>query len=87
MSEQAKGISQAREFSEESVGERYYTIEELAAMWKVSPRMVERAFESQPGVIKIAKANPAESASPLRIPQRLAKLVSDRSDPAILDKP
>jgi len=87
VSDQPKGIGQEKESPENSVGEKYHTVEELAAMWKVSPRMVERAFENQPGVIQTEKANPAESASRLRIPHRVARLVLERSDPAILDKP
>lgn len=68
------------------VGERYYTVEELTATWKVSPHMIVGALEGHPGVMNVGKVNPADSEFSLRIPQSVVDLVYEQSDPAILDK-
>ena len=58
--------------------EKQYTVEELAAMWKLHRKTIVRMFENEPGVLKIK--GPGERGSnsnrkTLRIPQSVMERV------------
>ncbi len=56
-------------------GNGYFTADQLADLWKVSPRMIERIFMHYPEVIKVGTIYRGEQRISLRIPEGLAKLV------------
>jgi hypothetical protein len=52
--------------------ERHYTVQEIGALWNLSPSTISRMFRDEPGVLKIGR-NPSRRARrtylTLRIPQ------------------
>ena len=58
---------------------RYYTADQLADLWKVSPRMIERIFMDYPQVIKVDTVHRGVQRIALKIPEGLAKLVSQQA--------
>ena len=85
MSEELKSLEKEQVQVQSSAQEKYYTVEELAAKWNVSPRIIVRTLRNQPGVIEVDEGFSAESSIRLRIPQRIVDVVVKRSDPAIFN--
>jgi transcriptional regulator GlxA family with amidase domain len=59
--------------------ERYYTVAEIAELWRVSRDTVRRLFEDEPGVIVIFKFKPeTRPYRTLRIPQSVVDRVRNK---------
>jgi transcriptional regulator GlxA family with amidase domain len=57
---------------------KYYSVEQLANLWQVSPRMIERIFMNDPQVIRIDTNYQGEQRIGLRIPGARARLVNQQ---------
>ncbi len=64
-----------------AIGERHYTVDEIAEAWKLSRDKVRRLFEKEPDVLVLQKENKARRRQcyrTLRIPQSVAERVYRR---------
>ena len=62
------------------IGGVYYTVDEIAAMWKVSRDSVRRLFKNEPGVLSISprQHKGKRSYRTLRIPQSVLERIHQR---------
>lgn len=62
------------------IGSLYYTVDEIAAMWKLSHDSVRRLFRNEPGVLVISPRNRKgkRSYTTLRIPSSVVERVHRR---------
>lgn len=59
--------------------ERHYSVQELAAAWRVSADTIRRLFIDEPGVLNFAKLKTRKRIyQPIRIPQGVADRVYQR---------
>jgi len=58
----------------------FYSVAELAALWRLSPDTIQRLFEDEPGVITLGEKNPRgrRKRVTLRIPREVAERVQKR---------
>lgn len=63
-----------------AVGERHYTVDEIAEAWKLSRDKVRRLFEDEPGVLVLENRSPFSKRRyrTLRIPESVAERVYRR---------
>ena len=63
-----------------AIGERHYTVQEVADAWKLSRDKVRRLFENEPGVVVIQNLRPfgKQSYRTLRIPESVVECVYRR---------
>ena len=61
-------------------GERHYSVQELAAMWRLSPTAIRRLFTNEPGVLRYSKLKTGHQRDyvTIRIPQSVAERVYRR---------
>ena len=60
-----------------TLGEKHFSIKELAAIWKLSPPALRRLFRNEPGVIRFGSEKKGHTRSyvTLRIPSSVAERV------------
>lgn len=64
---------------DETVFERHYSVEELAALWNMSRDFVRGLFANEPGVVVFHRQRPGRRAyRTLRIPVTVAERVRNR---------
>lgn len=65
-----------------TVAEKHYKVDELAEKWGVSPDTVTRAFQNEPGVLKLTFprliGSKRKAKTMLRIPASVAERVYER---------
>lgn len=68
--------------------EKYYTVKEIAEMWRASESFVLRLFRDEPGVLRLGNVNlRRRTRIPIRIPQSVLDRVSQQQTvPAIRKK-
>lgn len=63
-----------------AIGERHYTVDEIAKLWKLSRDKVRRLFENEPGVLVLENRSAFSKRRyrTLRIPESVAERVYRR---------
>lgn len=69
-----------QELTDEPFAERHYTVNELAAMWRLSGEFVRQLVQHEPGVTEWVRQQPGRRRyRVLRIPQSVAERVYRRA--------